>query len=166
MAHVTIIGPGNMGKAIAGIVSSGGPRCSTELPNIFTRADRVSAWAGEWVAAVELGAPPPRLKARLPGMSGESAQRLVIGLLNARLGKLFAGSRDVSGNCRRLGKAKFKCELLWRYGPKLYLGTVTAFYVLRQNAVAWDNSYLLRRAGVRCLQGAHPGRCPVETRRG
>jgi len=149
-----------------GIVSSGGPRCSTKLPNVFTRADRVSAWAAEWVAAVELGAPPPALEPRLPGMTLESAQRLVVGLLNARLGKLFAGSRDVSGNCRRLAKAKFKCELLWTYGTKIYLGAVTARYVLRQKAVAWDSSYLLRRASIRCIRGEHPGRCRVETRRG
>jgi secreted trypsin-like serine protease len=149
-----------------GIVSSGGPRCSTKLPNVFTRADRVSAWASEWVAAVELGAPPPTLKPRLPAMSRESAQQLIVGLLNARLGKLFTGSRDVSGSCRRLGKAKFKCELIWTYGPKIYLGTVTARYVVQQNAVAWDSSYLLRRASIRCLRGEHPGRCPVETRRG
>lgn len=149
-----------------GIVSSGAPGCSTELPNVFTRADRVSAWAAEWVAAIELGAPPPTLKPRLPAMSRESAQQLVIGLLNARLGELFSGSRDVSGRCQRLGRVKFKCELLWTYGSKIYLGTVTARYVLRQNAVTWDSSYLLRRASIRCLQGDRPGRCPVETRRG
>ena len=42
-----------------GIVSTGGPDCSTKLPNVFTRADRVSTWASEWIAATESGAPPP-----------------------------------------------------------------------------------------------------------
>jgi secreted trypsin-like serine protease len=149
-----------------GIVSTGGPRCSTKLPNIFTRADLISAWAAEWVAAIETGAPPPALQPRLPGMTRESAQGLVGGLLSARFGRLFAAGRGLSGGCRRLGPAKVKCELLWRYGPKVYLATVTVFYVLRQNAVAWDNSYSVRRASIRCLQGEHPGRCRVETRRG
>ncbi len=52
-----------------GIVSTGGPSCSTKLPNIFTRVDRVSTWAAEWIAATEPGAPPPALKAQLPAMS-------------------------------------------------------------------------------------------------
>ncbi len=149
-----------------GIVSTGGPECSTKLPNIFTRADRVSSWASEWIAATESGAPPPGLKARLPAMSRESAQGLVGGLLNARFGELFAGSDEVRGNCRRLGPARQKCELLWRYGPKLYFATVTVFYALRQNAVAWDNSYVVRRASVRCLESDHSESCAVETRRG
>jgi secreted trypsin-like serine protease len=149
-----------------GIVSTGGPECSTKLPNIFTRADRVSTWAAEWVAATESGAPPPGLKARLPGMSRESAQGLVGGLLNARFGELFAGSHDVRGECRRLGPARQKCELLWQYRSKLYFATVTVFYALRENAVAWDNSYVVRRASVRCLESDHSESCAVETRRG
>lgn len=149
-----------------GVVSTGGPRCSTKLPNIFTRTDRLSGWAGEWIAAIETGTPPPTLKPRLPAMTRESAEGLVVGLLSARFGKLFAGSQGLRGSCRRLGPAKLKCELLWRYGPKIYLGTVTAFYAVRRNAVVWDNSYVVRRASIRCLEGDRPQRCRVETRRG
>ncbi len=149
-----------------GVISTGGPSCSTKLPNIFTRTDRLSAWAAEWIAAIETGAPPPTLKPRLPGMSRESAQGLIGGLLNARFGRLFAESQGLRGRCRRLGPAKMRCELLWQYGPRIYLATVTAFYALRQNAVVWDNSYVVRRASLRCLEGDRPGRCRVETRRG
>jgi trypsin len=149
-----------------GVVSTGGPGCSTKVPNIFTRTDRVSTWASEWIAATELGAPPPGLKAHLPAMSRESAEGLVGGLLNARFGELFAGNQGVRGGCRRLGPPRQKCELLWRFGPKLYFATVTVFYALQQNTVAWDNSYVVRRASVRCLQSDHSQRCPVETRRG
>jgi secreted trypsin-like serine protease len=149
-----------------GIVSTGAPGCSTKLPNIFTRTDIVSTWASEWIAATELGAPPPGLKARLPAMSRESAEGLVGGLLNARFGTLFTANQGVRGGCRRLGPARQKCELLWRHGPKLYFATVTVFYVLQQNTVAWDNSFVVSRASVRCLQSAHSERCAVETRRG
>jgi secreted trypsin-like serine protease len=149
-----------------GIVSTGGPACSTKFPNIFTRADRVSTWAAEWVAATELGAPPPGLKAHLPRMSSESAQGLVAGLLNARFGQLFAGARGLRGECRRLGPARQQCRLLWRFGPKLYFGTVTVFYVLQQDAVAWGNSYVVQRGSIRCLQSDRSRSCPVETRRG
>lgn len=149
-----------------GIVSTGGPGCSTKLPNIFTRVDRVSAWATEWVAATELGSPPPVLEAQLPTMSRESAQGLVAGLLNARFGELFAGARGVRGDCRRLGPTRQQCELLWRFGPKLYFGAVTVFYALQQNTVAWGNSYVIRRGSLRCLQSDRSRSCPIETRRG
>lgn len=149
-----------------GIVSSGGPECSTKLPNVFTRVDRVSTWAAEWVAATELGAPPPALKARLPRMSAESAQGLVGGLLSARFGELFVGAKGLRGSCRRLGPARQQCQLLWRFGARLYFGRVTVFYALRQNAVAWDNSYFVQRGSIRCLQSDRSRSCPVETRRG
>jgi secreted trypsin-like serine protease len=149
-----------------GIVSTGGPACSTKLPNIFTRADRVSSWASEWIAATELGAAPPSLKPRLPTMSRESAEGLVAGLLSSRFGQLFSAGRGLRGGCRRLGPARHKCELLWRFGPKVYFATVTLFYTLRQGTVAWDNSYVVRRADLRCLQSDHSRDCRVETRRG
>jgi secreted trypsin-like serine protease len=149
-----------------GIVSTGGPACSTKLPNIFTRADRVSTWAAEWVAATELGAPPPSLKAKLPTLSNESAQGLAAGLLNARFGELFAAAEGLRGRCQRLAPVRQKCELLWRFGPKLYFGRVTVFYALQQNAVAWGNSYVVQRGSLRCLQSDHSRSCPVETRRG
>ena len=78
--------------------------CSTKLPNIFTRVDRVSTWAAEWIAATELGAPPPALKAQLPAMSRESAEGLVGRAAHARFGELFTGSQGLRGGCRRLGR--------------------------------------------------------------
>ncbi len=148
-----------------GIVSTGGPQCSTRVPNVFTRADLVSTWAAEWVAAIETGAPPPTLKARLPQLTRESAQGLVVGVLRGNLGNLFLQNRGLRGGCRRLGPARMKCELLWQHGPKVYFATVTVFYVLRQNTVAWDNSFVFRRASVRCLS-SNAANCPVEVKRG
>lgn len=149
-----------------GVTSTGGPGCSTKLPNIFTRADRISGWAAEWIAATELGAPPPALKAHLPGMTRESAQSLVLGLLSARFGTIFTGAEGLRGRCKRLGPARMKCELVWRFGPRIYYGGVTVFYALRQGTVAWDNSYVINRVRVSCLEGPHPKSCRVETRRG
>lgn len=148
-----------------GIASTGGPRCDTKLPNIFTRADLVSTWASEWIAAVEAGAPPPALKARLPRITREGAQSLVVGVLRANLGNLFLDSRGLRGGCRRLGTVRMRCELLWQHGPKVYFATVTVFYVLRHNTVAWENSFVFRRASVRCLRSDRPS-CPVEVKRG
>jgi hypothetical protein len=148
-----------------GIVSTGGPQCSTKVPNVFTRADLVSTWAGEWVGAVEAGGPPPTLKPRLPRLTEESAQGLVVGVLRSNLGNLFLQNRGLRGGCRRLGTVRVKCELLWQHRSKVYFATVTVFYVLKQNTVAWDNSYVFRRANVSCLQSNRRS-CPVEVRRG
>lgn len=148
-----------------GIVSTGGPRCSTQVPNIFTRADLISTWAAEWVAAIEAAGPPPVLKPRLPRLTEESAEGLVVGVLRANLGNLFLQNRGLRGGCLRFGSARVKCELLWQHGAKVYFATVTVFYVVRQNTVAWDNSFVFRRASVSCLRSDRPS-CPVEVKRG
>jgi secreted trypsin-like serine protease len=150
-----------------GVTSTGGPSCSTKLPNIFTRADRVSAWASEWVAATESGGPPPQLKPRLPRMTGESAEGFVAGLLASEIGESFIHSEGLGGSCRRLGRARVKCELEWRYGARTYFGGVTVFYVLRRGTVAWDDSYAIHRVETRCLlESGRRQSCPIQTRRG
>jgi len=148
-----------------GIVSTGGPQCSTRVPNIFTRADLISTWAAEWVAAIETGAPPPALKPRLPRMTEEGAEGLVVGVLRANLGNLFLQNRGLRGGCRRQGTVRVRCELLWQHRSKVYFATVTVFYVVRQSTVAWDNSFVFRRASARCINSGRPG-CPVEVKRG
>jgi hypothetical protein len=99
-------------------------------------------------------------------MSRESAQGLVAGLLNTRFGELFSAAEGLQGRCQRLAPVRQKCELLWRFGPKLYFARVTVFYALQQNAVAWGNSYVVQRGSLRCLRSDHSRSCPVETRRG
>ncbi len=42
-----------------GITSLGPADCDTTLPDVFTRADLVSPWVGEWIAAIAAGATPP-----------------------------------------------------------------------------------------------------------
>lgn len=148
-----------------GIVSTGGPRCSTEVPNIFTRTDLVSSWAAEWVAAIESGGQPPSLRAQLPKLTEESAEDLTVRTLRGNLGNLFIQNRQLRGACRRLARIRTKCEVLWQHGPKTYLAAVTVFYVLRQNAVGWESNFIVRRANTRCLQSGRRN-CPVESRRG
>lgn len=149
-----------------GIVSTGGPNCNTRLPSIFTRVDTVSSWASKWIAAVEAGGPPPTLKPRLPMLTRESAQGFVSGLLRTRLGNLFLSSRDLRGDCDRLGPPRVKCELVWRHGPKTYFATVTVFYVLQNDTVGWGNSFVIRRASSRCLESGRGQSCPLQTKRG
>jgi len=149
-----------------GITSTGGPGCSTKLPNIFTRTDTISTWAAEWVAAVEAGAPPPSLKPRLPGLSTESAEGFVGAVLRAELGNLFLRSNGLRGRCDRLGPPRVRCELAWVHGSKIYFANVTVFYVLRDEAVGWDNSFVVQRVSSRCFQSNHRQTCAFQTKRG
>jgi secreted trypsin-like serine protease len=149
-----------------GITSTGGPNCDTRLPNVFTRVDTVSTWAGEWIAAVEAGGPPPRLKPRLPTLSAESAEGFVGALLKTQLGNLFLRSRGLRGRCNRLSPARVKCELAWLHGSKVYFADVTVFYVLKNDAVGWDNHFVFRRVSTRCYTSSHPQSCTYQTKRG
>jgi secreted trypsin-like serine protease len=149
-----------------GITSSGSPGCNTKLPGVFTRTDRVSAWASEWIAAVESGAPPPTLKPRLPALTTESAEGFVGGLLGTELGDLFLHSRGLGARCRRLGPPRVMCELAWLHGSRIYFASVTVFYLLRNDAVGWDNNFVIQRVNTRCFESDHSRSCPVETRRG
>jgi secreted trypsin-like serine protease len=149
-----------------GITSTGAPNCDTRLPNVFTRVDTVSTWAAEWVAAVEAGGAPPSLKPRLPTLSRESAEGFVGGLLRTKLGNLFLQSRGLSGRCGRLSSPRIKCELAWLHGSKVYFADVTVFYVLKNDAVGWDNHYVFRRVSTRCYTSSHPQTCTYQTKRG
>jgi secreted trypsin-like serine protease len=149
-----------------GITSTGAPNCSTRLPNIFTRVDTVSTWASEWVAAVETGAPPPSLKAKLPKLTPEGAQSFVGGVLRTELGNLFVQSRGLRGRCNRLSPSRARCELAWLHGSKVYFAGVTVFYVLENEAVGWDNHFVIKRVSTRCYTSSHPQSCTYQTKRG
>jgi secreted trypsin-like serine protease len=128
-----------------GITSTGGPGCSTKLPNVFTRTDRVSTWAAEWVAAIEQGAPPPRPGLdRLPKMSGESAEGFVLKTLVGGLGERFLAGEDLQGSCLRLGRSRVRCEIGWRLGRRLYKSTVVVYYAFRHDAVVWGKRLSVR----------------------
>jgi len=150
-----------------GITSTGGPGCNTRFPDIFTRIDRISTWASEWVAATESGAPPPTLPPlRLPPLSTKSAKSFVSATLLDVFKNRFLRAHELSGGCRRVERAKVQCGLVWRYGPSLYYGTVTVFYVSRRDAVVWDSHYRISALNARCwFRSAHPKACPVHTLR-
>jgi trypsin len=148
-----------------GVVSTGAPLCSTKLPNIFTRVDRLSTWAAAWVAATEAGGPPPSLPhALIPSMTKQTGEGFVGSLLLTTLGKEFLLAQQLRGRCQRQSSSAVKCGLSWAAGPNLYGALVTVFYASRGNAVAWDSHYRIKRVNRRCyLRSAHRNRCAVHT---
>jgi secreted trypsin-like serine protease len=150
-----------------GVISTGGPRCSTKLPNIFTRTDLVSLWAGQWIAATEQGAPPPVANPKLPTLRANDAVEFVEAALTDVFGARFIRGEILVASCRRASKIRAKCELVWRAGRTLFYGSIAVFYAVRADAVVWDRTYRIDSTNFRCrILGSHPERCPVRTHRG
>ncbi len=150
-----------------GITSAGGPGCNPRFPAIFTRTDRLSTWASGWIAATETNTPPPALpRARVPRLGEWRAKGFIANTVTAAFGKRFLRGRGLQAGCNRADRAKVQCGLIWRYGPNLYYGTVTVFYVSRRNAVVWDSHFRISSINAHCwFIGSHPHSCPVHTRR-
>jgi trypsin len=151
-----------------GIVSTGGPGCNPHLPNVFTRVDQVSAWVAAWIAAAELGAPPPAIKipkAHVPFLSVERTKELAAIAFAEDFRQHFIKASDKRISCRRASKSKVKCGVAWFQGGDDYYGTVTIFYSIRQNAVDWDDHYKIQWVNDRCyFRSGHRQTCKVHTR--
>jgi trypsin len=150
-----------------GIISSGGPRCSTKLPNLLTRVDLISSWASEWVAATESGAPGPLVDNRLPlpGMPRQAGEEFALLTLLAKFGANFTSAKSGGGSCRRLSPTSFKCRIHWRTDRFAFAGTVSPFYLRKRGAVVWHSHFRIRRVDLECRRHHRPGqRCPVRTR--
>jgi secreted trypsin-like serine protease len=152
-----------------GIASVVAPGCDTRLPNIFTRTDALASWASGWIAATETGAPSPDLsgpKARLPRLSRPAALRLLVGTLGHFFGNSFTDSNGSQGNCRSVARSRSKCEVVWRFGPKVYFGTATIYLVLQHNAAVVSNHFKIKRADFACVvKHGGPRGCPFQTAR-
>jgi hypothetical protein len=150
-----------------GIVSTGGPFCSTKLPNVFTRVDFVSAWVAQWIAAIETGAPPPAVDpdAPFPLMTRPTAEAFAVLTLQGAFGRRFERAKRVLGRCERVNRSRFRCRVSWRSGPEVFAGVVSPFYVRRPQGVAWDSHFRIEWARIKCLQ-TKGSRCPIHTKRG
>jgi secreted trypsin-like serine protease len=150
-----------------GIISTGGPFCSTKLPNVLTRTDVAATWVSEWVAAIEAGAPRPVVdpNAPFPLMTRTVAETFTVFTLARAFGAKFERAKRVFGNCRRASRSRFRCEVAWRAGRNVYAGTVSPFYLRRQDAFTWDSSFRIEWAAVKCLR-SEARRCPIRSKRG
>jgi len=150
-----------------GVISTGGPFCSTRLPNVLTRADFISPWVAEWIAAIETGAPPPVVdpNSPFPLMTRPVAEAFALYTLQDAFGRRFERAKRVLGTCRRASRSRFRCEVSWRLGLDIYGGVVTPFYVRRPQGVAWTSHFRIEWARLKCLRANAP-RCPIHSKRG
>jgi secreted trypsin-like serine protease len=151
-----------------GVVSTGGPACNPHLPNVFTRADTINAWVASWIAATEAGAPAPAIKvprAHTPLLSFERAEELAAIAFAEDFRHHFLKASDKHISCRRLAKERVKCGVAWFQGGDDYFGTITVFYAIHQNAVAWDDHYKVHWVDDFCyFRSGHRRSCAIHTR--
>jgi secreted trypsin-like serine protease len=150
-----------------GIISTGGPFCSTQLPNVLTRADFIGGWVAEWVAATETGTPPPLVDPShpFPLMTRPGAESFASSTLQQHLGRRFERAERVFGGCRRISRSRFRCQVSWRQGRNIYAGVVSPFYVRKRGTVVWDSHFRIEWAPLRCLRSNAPA-CPIQVRSG
>jgi trypsin len=150
-----------------GIISTGGDSCSTKRPNVMTRTDYVSTWVTEWIAATETGAPRPVLdpKTPFPQMTKSAGEIFAVSTLRDHFGKRFELAERIAGGCRRASRSRFKCEIAWIAGRFVYGGTVSPFYVRRDDSVVWDSHFQIRWGTLKCLQD-RSRHCPLQSKHG
>lgn len=152
-----------------GVTSTGGPECSTRTPTVQTRADFISGWVGEWIAATESGAPPPLVApgAPLPRLTRESAEEFTVFTLSETMGKRFEAAGEIFGGCKTAGNGAYSCQVEWLYGRNVYAAQISPFYLRRSEAVAWDSHYRIEWAARKCIAAqSNNRRCPIHKKRG
>ncbi len=153
-----------------GVISTGAPGCRPTLPNIYTRADLVAAWAAEWVGAIEAGAPEPPVKvpaAKLPTLTIPKAKTLVGQTLANAFGNRFTHSFGTRVACERSGAQRVRCGLAWFFGANDYYGTVNVNYAFLRNSVIWKGKYAIHWVNDHCwFESGHRQTCTIHTRHG
>jgi secreted trypsin-like serine protease len=152
-----------------GITSLGEAKCSTKLPDVFTRVDQVAAWVAGWVAAVETGATPPPVtvpKAKLPALTISRARYFVARGLSEDFGPHYSRGSEKEARCSRLRREKVRCSVSWFQGGDDYFGTITVFYVLGRESVLWNDRYTIHWVDHDCwFHSGNRASCPIHTQR-
>jgi secreted trypsin-like serine protease len=151
-----------------GIFSIVGPGCTTKRPNVFTRTDLVAAWAAEWVAATEAGAPPPVVDngAPLPNMPRALGEIYALFTLADHFGTRFLNATRIDGSCHRASRARFDCRVNWRAGRFAYKGSVNPFYTRQRGAVVWDSHFRISWIDLECRDRRPARACPARSQHG
>jgi secreted trypsin-like serine protease len=151
------------------VISVVGPLCSPQTPNVLTRVDFVSSWVAEWIAATETGSAPPFVDpaAPLPLMKKSTGEELAVFTLLDAFGERFSSASRVVGNCKRLSKTRFRCEIAWIAKGTIYAGFISPFYIRKQQTFAWDSHFQVRWAPKRCVDNEFSGRgCRIHSKHG
>jgi secreted trypsin-like serine protease len=153
-----------------GVTSLGDGTCNPSSPAVFTRVDQIDTWVQSWIAAVELGAPAPKVvipKSHLPTLTRERAEELSAYGLEEAFGPKFAHGHEPRILCNRKSKARLKCGVTWYQGANDYFGSTTVFYAIKHNVVLAGFHFTVHWVNDRCyFHSGHRAACKVQTKRG
>lgn len=148
-----------------GIISLGAPGCSTRVPEVQTRVDRISAWAASWISAIEQGTPAPAVRIPrvvLPRLSLSDAKLYAFFGLAEDFRSRFLHGKGLGMRCRKIDREKAKCSVIWFQGPNDYYGTITIYYALAPESPFWEYRYRIHWVNDRCwFHSGHRASCPI-----
>ena len=143
--------------------------CSADSPTVYTRVDRVSAWVGRWIAAVEGGGPTPALRdqnVRIPFLTSARARQLGVRGLGEQFGSRFRDGSEQKVKCSFVKVGQSGCRVSWASNGEDFYGHITIYLAIQGDEIAWNDHYTIHRVSDRCLSHSdHPETCPVHTRR-
>ena len=150
-----------------GIISLGASNCGARHPQVLARVDRVSAWVRQWIDAIELGAPRPRVVApsvKLPSLSRPVAEYVAYLGLSVEFGSRFTGGKHQRIDCRRHSRTRLKCRVEWVRGADQYRGATTVYTAVPREGSIYNLRLQVRRYSRRCWeQHEASGRsCPAK----
>jgi secreted trypsin-like serine protease len=151
-----------------GIASSVGPECSPTLPNVYTRADKIASWVGQWIAAAESGGPQPEIKVpkvHAPFLGIGRAEELAAAGFAHDFRRHFTRASERRIQCHRRAKAKVKCEVSWYQGGDDYWGTVTISYQVTREGIGISFRYAVNWVNNHCyFYSGHRASCKIQTK--
>jgi hypothetical protein len=151
-----------------GVASSVGGACSTKLPDVYTRVDKISEWVGQWIAAVEAGGPRPAVKVpktHPPFLSFGRAKELAAAGFAHDFRQHFTRASEQRTSCDRRGRPKVKCDVSWYQGGNDYWGSITVYYAVTHGGVGWFYRYTVNWVNNHCyFYSDHRSSCKIHTK--
>ncbi len=147
-----------------GVISYGVLGCDTHNPEVHTRVNGVSQWIGQWIGAVEHGAPAPEAFVprllRLPALTIGDAEYLSWELLSFDFRNRFLRGKFKEIACQRIERGKVKCRVFWYHARRVYIGAITTYLSLPREGSLLNFRYRIKRYNAVCWVYRNPRSCP------
>jgi hypothetical protein len=140
-----------------GVISSQGPNCELDEPEVLTRVDSVYGWVTAWIAAIDGRGYVPKVsipKVTYPRMSEQRFKSLAPQVLAWNFRKAFTGRRGplTVNRCKQLGKIAMKCRVGWTYAGMPWSGRVSLRYATTREGLIINLGYRIKHVNKTCFR--------------
>ncbi|HUC00943.1 MAG TPA: serine protease [Solirubrobacterales bacterium] len=140
-----------------GVISSQGPGCELDKPEVLTRVDSVYGWVTAWIAAYAGRGYVPKVsipKVTYPQMSEQRFKSLAPQVLAWNFRKAFTGRRGplTVNRCKQLGKIAIKCRVGWTYAGMPWSGRVSLRYATTREGLIINLGYRIKHVNKTCFK--------------